>query len=121
MKLVVSEAEVEGVRRVPPRVSKLLLHEGSCGVNNVSLGVNVTEVGSRIPEHSHEGHEEVMYVVSGKGLFVVNGAQEYPVSAGCALYAPPGIKHELVNCGDEPLKIVWVYSPPLPEHRARRG
>lgn len=120
MKLVVNEVEVEGVRRIPPRVSKLLLHEGSCGTKNISLGVNVTEVGSKIPAHTHQEQEEVMYVVSGNGVFIINDTQEYPVSAGSALYAPPGVKHELVNRGNEPLKIVWVYSPPLPEHRVRK-
>jgi mannose-6-phosphate isomerase-like protein (cupin superfamily) len=27
-----------------------------------------------------------------------------------------GKKHRLENIGDEPLKLVWVYGPPLPSH-----
>jgi hypothetical protein len=27
-----------------------------------------------------------------------------------------GVKHEIVNVGDEPFKIVWAYAPPLPAH-----
>ena len=44
-------ADVEGEYRIPPRVSKLLLAPKFGGVNNVSMGMNITEVGSMIPDH----------------------------------------------------------------------
>ncbi len=34
-----------------------------------------------------------------------------------AFYSPIGKKHRVENIGDEPLRIVWVYCPPLPAHR----
>ena len=50
----VAAADVEGERRTPPRVSKLLLAPKFGGVNNLSMGMNITEVGSMIPDHVHE-------------------------------------------------------------------
>jgi len=50
----VKAADVEGEFRVPPRVSKLLLAPKFGGVENVSMGMNITEVGSMIPNHKHD-------------------------------------------------------------------
>ena len=46
-------ADVEGEFRIPARVSKLLLAPKFGGVENVSMGMNITEVGSKIPDHVH--------------------------------------------------------------------
>jgi len=48
-KVVVHESEVAGERRDPPRVSKILISEHSTGATRISMGVNITEVGSQIP------------------------------------------------------------------------
>jgi putative monooxygenase len=115
MKYVIDSEKVEGVRRMPSRVSKLLLSEFSVGAKNLSMGVNITDVGSMIPRHAHEGGEEAMFIIGGKGTFVVED-EEQEVRPGMAIYIPPGVEHSIVNIGEEELKLVWVYSPPLPEH-----
>ena len=50
----VKAADVEGEYRTPPRVSKLLLAPKFGGVHNISMGMNITEVGSMIPDHQHD-------------------------------------------------------------------
>ncbi len=117
--LVVRAKDVEGERRTPPRTSKLLLHEGRVGIKGISMGLNITEVGSMIPEHVHETEEEAMFLVSGRAKFVV-GDDEFDLEPETAFFAPVGVKHKIINVGDEPLKIVWVYSPPLPQHKTAR-
>lgn len=114
--LAVRAKDVPGERRTPPRVSKLLLHEGNVGIKNMSMGFNVTEVDSMIPEHVHDVQEEAMFLISGHAKFIL-GDEEYDLEAETAFFAPPGIRHKVVNIGKEPLRIVWVYSPPLPQHR----
>ena len=109
-------AEVEGVKRDPPRVSKLLLAPKTVGTRNVSMGLNVTEVGSMIPDHAHEDSEEVMFIISGRAKLVIEGEGEWEIGPETAIYSPLGKKHRLENIGDEPLKLVWVYGPPLPQH-----
>jgi len=117
LKYTVNEKDVEGVRRDPPRVSKILISGHTVGATKISMGVNVTEPGSRIPVHSHGESEEAMFIASGKGKLVVNGGEEeYPLEAGTAIFAPLGVSHEIVNTGDEPIKVIWAYAPPLPEH-----
>lgn len=117
MDVVVHESQVQGVQKTPPRTSKLLISGKNAGARHLSLGLNETAVGSRIPEHVHPEQEEAMFILSGRGKFRILGA-EYDVGPGTALFAPPGVPHELVNTGDEPIRLVWCYAPPLPEHRS---
>ena len=114
----VKATEVEGEYRTPPRVSKLLLAPKFGGVKNVSMGMNITEVGSMIPDHVHVESEEVLFLISGRAKLVIEGEGEWEIGPETAFYSPVGVKHRVENIGDEPLRIVWVYSPPLPAHRA---
>ena len=59
----VRAADVEGEFRNPPRTSKLLLAPKFGGVKNVSMGMNITEVGSQIPDHTHTESEEVLFLI----------------------------------------------------------
>ena len=72
----VRAADVEGERRDPPRVSKLLLAPKYGGVKNVSMGMNITEVGSMIPDHVHDESEEVLFLISGRAKIVIEGDGE---------------------------------------------
>lgn len=108
--------DVQGEERIPRRVSKLLLAPKTVGTRNLSMGLNVTAVGSMIPDHVHEDSEEVMFIISGRARLVIEGEGEWEVGPDTAIYSPLGKKHRLENIGDEPLKLVWVYCPPLPQH-----
>jgi putative monooxygenase len=114
----VKAADVEGEFRNPPRTSKLLLAPKFGGVKNVSMGMNITEVGSEIPEHVHEESEELLFLISGKAKLIIEGEGEWEIGPETAFYSPVGVKHRLVNIGDEPLRVVWVYYPALPQHRS---
>lgn len=114
----VKAADVQGDYRNPPRVSKLLLAPKFGGVEHLSMGMNITEVGSMIPDHTHEDSEEVLFLMSGRAKLVIEGEGEWEIGPETAFYSPKGIKHRLENIGDEPLKLVWVYCPPLPAHQA---
>jgi mannose-6-phosphate isomerase-like protein (cupin superfamily) len=114
----VRAADVEGEFRTPPRVSKLLLAPKFGGVKNVSMGMNITEVGSMIPDHKHDDSEEVLFLISGRAKIVIEGEGEWEIGPETAFYSPLGVKHRVENIGDEPLRIVWVYSPPLSAHLA---
>lgn len=114
----VRAADVAGEYREPPRTSKLLLAPKFGGVKNVSMGMNITEVGSMIPDHAHEESEEVLFLISGRAKIVIDGEGEWEIGPETAFYSPVGKKHRVENIGDEPLKIVWVYYPALPQHRS---
>lgn len=119
--IIVHLSEVAGEVRTPPRISRLLLSGHNVGAKNASMGVNVTAIGSMIPDHKHEDSEELMYIISGRARLVIEDGQEvYEVGPDTAIYSPLGITHRLENIGDTELKLVWVYSPPLPQHRTEK-
>jgi putative monooxygenase len=114
-RITVHETEVEGTKKEPPRVSKTLLNEFTVGASKISMGVNITEPGSRIPLHKHDDSEEAMFFVSGKARLIMGG-EEYDLVPGTAFFSPLGVEHEVINTGDEPFKIIWAYGPPLADH-----
>jgi mannose-6-phosphate isomerase-like protein (cupin superfamily) len=56
--------------------------------------------------------EEIFYVVSGHGRIRV-GEDEEDIEPGSCIYLPIGSPHQLVNTGDETLKVVAASSPPF--------
>ena len=112
----VKAADDEGEFRTPARVSKLLLAPKDGGVKNVSMGMNITEVGSMIPDHKHEESEEVLFLISGRAKIVIEGEGEWEIGPETAFFSPMGKNHRVENIGDEPLRLIWVYCPPLPAH-----
>ena len=64
-------------------------------------------VGASIGLHTHTGNFEVVYVLSGSGRCVDDGA-EYPIAAGMCHYCPEGHSHSIINTGDEDLALLGV-------------
>lgn len=63
------------------------------------------------PDNRHRGADQWMYVVSGRGLAIVDGVQQ-PLQAGSLLVIEHGEAHEIRCTGEEPLRTVNFYSPP---------
>lgn len=74
----------------------------------------------------HRGADQWLYVVSGRGVGIVNG-RRLPLKTGSLLLIEQGDAHEIRNTGAEWLRTLNVYVPPaytrgahsLP--RGRRG
>jgi mannose-6-phosphate isomerase-like protein (cupin superfamily) len=56
----------------------------------------------RAPDHSHV-YDEVIYVLEGE--------EDRPVSAGSCIHLPPFFVHSLENSGDSPMRIVATFHP----------
>ncbi|GHF69253.1 cupin [Streptomyces mashuensis] len=79
-------------------------------------GVLRLEPGEYVSEHYHPYSEEFLHVVSGRLEMAVDG-EPVPLGPGDSLYVPIGVRHRLVNTGDEPATGVFHLSPlaPRPE------
>jgi len=106
---------VKGKKKIPERTSKLLISDKSHGASNLSMGMAIVPPGSEIPWHEHPGQQEIMIVIQGKGKAII-GDEEEIVTIESTFFVPEGIKHRVQNIGNEELKVVWCYSPPLKEH-----
>jgi mannose-6-phosphate isomerase-like protein (cupin superfamily) len=80
---------------------------------NSQLVVMNIEVGDDIGEEVHE-LDQFIRIEEGKAKAVLNDI-EYEMEDGYAVVIPAGVKHNIINTGDEQLKLYSVYSPA--EHR----
>jgi quercetin dioxygenase-like cupin family protein len=78
------------------------------GENRITSGMSVYPVGSGAPMHSHNCDEHVT-ILDGVAEVLVEGAvtrlERYDTT-----YIPAPIPHLFRNAGDEPLRILWVYT-----------
>ena len=62
--------------------------------------------------HRHPGEEEVIYVISGRGVQTVGeGTDAFPISEGEAVYIPVNVLHSTYNTTWAPLRLIVVYTP----------
>ncbi len=66
-----------------------------------------------IGEEVHDG-DQFFRFEEGEGKILI-GEQEYGVTDGSAAVVPQGVNHNVINTGDQPLKLYAIYSPPQHE------
>jgi oxalate decarboxylase/phosphoglucose isomerase-like protein (cupin superfamily) len=87
------------------------------GSQNITAGVVTLDPGKGHQRHNHPGVEEVLYVLEGEGIQMIDlGAEERRVvRPGTMIHIPADVYHETINTGQAPMKLLAVYSPPGPE------
>lgn len=75
------------------------------------LVVMTIQPGEDIGMEVHEHVDQFFRIEQGKAVVVMDG-EETEVSADFAFIVPAGTQHNVINNGDEPLKLYTVYSPP---------
>jgi len=58
----------------------------------------------------HDG-DQVIYLVDGESFAVV-GDFKHEIEKGSVVFVPTGVRHNVVNTGDEPMKLFTIYAPP---------
>lgn len=90
---------------------------------NFTAGIVLLEPGKGHTRHNHPGVEEILYVISGTGIQMVEDEAgqpvRQPVSGGDMIHIPADVFHETINTGWEPLKLVAIYAPCGPEELLR--
>lgn len=57
------------------------------------------------------GQDQFIRVEEGTGMAILNGV-EHPIEDGVAVVVPAGTNHNIINTGNEPLKLYTIYAPP---------
>lgn len=65
------------------------------------------EIGSEV----HAGVDQILIGMEGSGTSILDGVAR-PFARGDAVVVPQGIRHNFVNSGLEPLRLVTIYGPP---------
>ncbi len=77
---------------------------------NVAMGTQTVAVGGFVREHAHPAQEELIYVLSGSGVALVQDV-EHPMVPGALFYLGPNARHKFTNTGAEPLTFAWTMLP----------
>jgi mannose-6-phosphate isomerase-like protein (cupin superfamily) len=80
---------------------------------NCQIVMMSIEPGDDIGEETHDA-DQTTFFVSGEGQAIVDGSRT-KVTENHLIVIPKGAKHNIVNKGEEPLKLFTVYSPPAEE------
>jgi mannose-6-phosphate isomerase-like protein (cupin superfamily) len=106
------------VHKTNGRHSTLIVTEKDMGAQGFIVGCHMMDPGGGAPEHIHEKEQEAMFFYEGSGIATIDGV-EYKIEPESVMIAPTKIKHCIRNTGNGPLKFVFIYCPPLPEHISR--
>ncbi len=88
-----------------------LVNKESVGSKHIVAGLTIFEPGESSTVHNHPGSEEVDVMVRGTGDVVV-GDKHISFDEGDWVFIPDGVFHQHVNNGNEPLWLIWMYTPP---------
>jgi len=85
-----------------------------CGAEGIHLGLATIPPGCRSSAHWHVNCESALYVLRGRGRFLVGPELQegLEIGPGDFIFVPPGAIHAPVNDGDEPLQLVVARNAP---------
>ena len=75
-----------------------------------SMGTQTVAAHCFIREHTHAHNDEVIHLLSGKGIARLDGV-EYPIETGSTVYIGRNRKHHFINRSDEPFTFLWLMLP----------
>lgn len=78
---------------------------------NLQLVLMSIPPGGEIGEEVHKDHDQFFRVEEGAGEVLIDGKRS-KVKSGDAIIVPAGARHNIVNTGDEPLRVYTLYAPP---------
>jgi mannose-6-phosphate isomerase-like protein (cupin superfamily) len=79
--------------------------------DHIVAGLTVFEPGERSAVHNHPESEELDIILRGSGI-LIDGDEHVSFKAGEWMFIPKGVFHQHQNTGDEPLWLIWMYTPP---------
>ena len=112
--------EQEALDHHDTELGEVALHYPGLGPNNSPakqawVSLIVMKPGRKSTFHMHPENEEFFFVISGEGTCLERHegeVYEYPIGADDLIVAPEGVAKQLINTGDELLRLIQVYAPP---------
>ena len=112
--LIVHESKLP--KYAPPghdgTVNIRLVDTAFCGRFEMVLGT--LEPGGVAHRHHHDVEAQIVYVLEGSCSVELGTEPAVTCGPGTIIKLPPKLDHLITSNGDVPLKIIVIYSPPLP-------
>jgi mannose-6-phosphate isomerase-like protein (cupin superfamily) len=85
--------------------------QAACTNRHSQLVLMAVPPGEELGDERHEGADQILVVVEGRGEAVVDGRTR-AVSGEDVIIVPAGSRHNLRNTGHVDLKLYTIYAPP---------
>jgi mannose-6-phosphate isomerase-like protein (cupin superfamily) len=98
--------------------NRRLIGRDSVGATRLEVLLGVIERDQGALPHAHPGIEQAAYVLAGRAEVDIGKGELREIAqigAGDACFFPAGVIHKLRVIGDEPLRVLVIYSPPYEE------
>jgi mannose-6-phosphate isomerase-like protein (cupin superfamily) len=82
--------------------------------HHLQLVLMTLQPGEEIGEEVHDDRDQFFRFEGGEGVVKIDG-NDNRVSEDFAVIVPAGARHNVINTGDEPLRLYTIYGPP--EHK----
>ncbi len=113
---VLSVRDLDGFKinegTINERIIKLVAGKG-CDFESDAFASGISEIlpGFVHEEHAHEASDELIFVLGGAAKLFIDD-HPHDVCAGNIIVLRRGERHRLMNESSEPLRLLWIYSPP---------
>jgi quercetin dioxygenase-like cupin family protein len=112
MTVIIKSSEVKVLDRGGAiATTPLITTTAAAGANKITSGISVYPAGTGAPMHSHNCDEHVT-VLDGEAEVLVEGTVTR-LGRYDTTYIPSPVPHLFRNVGDQPLRILWVYTSGL--------
>ena len=95
----------QGVRIKP------MITQKEDGLDVTCMLVNIP-AGEEVPEHIHEGQDDIIYPLKGKASMWVDGSGDFALEPGVIVRVPKGVRHRVYDV-KEGLVVYDVFCPAL--------
>ncbi|MBC9177037.1 cupin domain-containing protein [Pseudoroseomonas ludipueritiae] len=99
-------------------VNRRLIGPETVGAKTMEVLLGSIDPGQGALPHAHPGMEQACYILSGRARAEVGG-QSREIGPGEMCFFPAGEEHIFTVVGDEPVKLLVIYSPPYGEDPAK--
>ena len=82
---------------------------------NFELVLGEIAPGGEAHKHHHETEHQAMYVLQGMARVTLAEEPAIDCPPGTIVRLPPKLDHHVLSLGPESLKLMIIYSPPLPK------
>ena len=103
------EEEGQTISEPYKRHIKVMLTPDKRNVPEITFSHAIIYPHSQTDYHSHD-RPELILIVSGRGISVCDG-KETPIEPDMALWVKAGEMHQVINTGDESIKLATVFVP----------
>lgn len=110
--LNLKEGRNEPIKDLDNAERVVLVDKDTVGAEDITFAYCKFEAKTSVhKKHLHEHAEEVIYILSGRGMSGI-GDTEVEMGKGDTMFIPRGAVHWFYNPFDEPVEMIFIYTRP---------